>query len=118
MVLKINSLRAKTFPICRGKGGAEIGADIIFHSDKSEYMKKLFFDDIRTPEMVYDTTEATDFIVVTNYVDFVQYIKQNGLPEFISFDNDLGLDENEKWPQMDMQLQSGWSMRANRIYKI
>ena len=44
--------------------------------------------------MVYDTTEATDFIVVRNYVDFVQYIKQDGLPEFISFDNDLGLDEN------------------------
>ena len=25
---------------------------------------------------------------------FFKYIKQNGLPEFNSFDNDLGLDEN------------------------
>ncbi|WP_037319715.1 cyclic-phosphate processing receiver domain-containing protein [Salegentibacter sp. Hel_I_6] len=57
-------------------------------------MKKLFLDDIRTPEMVYDTIEAKDFIVVRNYADFVKYIKQNGLPDFISFDNDLGLDEN------------------------
>lgn len=57
-------------------------------------MKKLFLDDIRTPEMVYNKTVATDFVVVRNYVDFLKYIKQNGLPEFISFDNDLGLDEN------------------------
>ena len=55
---------------------------------------KLFLDDIRTPEMVYDKTEAKDFIVVRNYTDFVKYIKQNGIPDFISFDNDLGLDEN------------------------
>lgn len=44
--------------------------------------------------MVYDTIEAKDFIVVRNYADFVKYIKQNGLPDFISFDNDLGLDES------------------------
>ena len=57
-------------------------------------MKKLFLDDIRIPKMVYDTIEAKDFIVVRNYADFVKYIKQNGIPDFISFDNDLGLDEN------------------------
>jgi len=57
-------------------------------------MKKLFLDDIRTSEMIYDTTEAADFVVIRNYADFVKYIKQNGLPEFISFDNDLGLGEN------------------------
>lgn len=57
-------------------------------------MKKLFLDDIRTPEMVYNSNEAKDFIVIRNYADFVKYIKQNGLPDFISFDNDLGLDEN------------------------
>ncbi|OEY72836.1 cyclic-phosphate processing receiver domain-containing protein [Salegentibacter salarius] len=57
-------------------------------------MKKLFLDDIRIPKMVYDTIEAKDFIVVRNYADFVKYIKQNGLPDFISFDNDLGLDES------------------------
>ena len=57
-------------------------------------MKKLFLDDIRTPDMVYDKTVATDFVVVRNYAEFVNYIKQNGIPEFISFDNDLGLDKN------------------------
>lgn len=56
-------------------------------------MKKLFLDDIRTIEMVYDKSEVEHFDVVRTYKDFVSYIKQNGLPEFISFDNDLGLNE-------------------------
>lgn len=57
-------------------------------------MKKVFLDDIRTPEMVYNKTVAKDFIVVRNYADFIKYFQENGLPEFISFDNDLGLDED------------------------
>ena len=57
-------------------------------------MKKLFLDDIRTPEIVYNSNEAKDFIVIRNYSDFIKYIQKNGLPEFISFDNDLELDES------------------------
>ena len=59
-------------------------------------MKKLFLDDIRTPEMVYESTEAKKFVVVRSYADFVTYIKDNGLPPLISFDNDLGLDKSGK----------------------
>lgn len=59
-------------------------------------MKKLFLDDIRTVEMVYEASEVSNFDVVRNYDDFVSYIKSNGLPDFISFDNDLGLDANEE----------------------
>lgn len=59
-------------------------------------MRKLFLDDIRTVEMIYDNTEANSFDVVRSYGDFVSYIKSNGLPDFISFDNDLGLDANEE----------------------
>ena len=45
-------------------------------------MKKLYLDDLRvTPE---------GFDRVYNYADFVEYITQNGLPDFISFDHDLG----------------------------
>lgn len=54
----------------------------------------LFLDDIRTIEMVYHPSRKNDFIIVRNYNDFVQYIQDNGLPSYISFDNDLGLDEN------------------------
>lgn len=57
-------------------------------------MKKLFLDDLRTINMVYDKSMESEFDIVRNYHDFVKYIKTNGLPEFISFDNDLGLDSN------------------------
>lgn len=55
---------------------------------------KLFLDDIRTVEMVYKNITGQDFVVVRNFNDFKSTIKQRGLPEFISFDNDLGLDTN------------------------
>ncbi len=59
-------------------------------------MKKLFLDDIRTVEMIYDKSMIAEFDIVRTYDEFLNYIKSNGLPEFISFDNDLGLDKNGK----------------------
>jgi hypothetical protein len=57
-------------------------------------MKKLFLDDIRTIDMVYDKSMESEFDIVRTYEDFVDYILKNGLPDFISFDNDLGLGED------------------------
>lgn len=51
----------------------------------------LFLDDLRTVDMVYQNSEDYNFVVVRSYHDFVAYIQQHGLPQFISFDNDLGL---------------------------
>lgn len=86
-------------------------------------MKKLFLDDVRTIEMVYDKSEETDFDIVRNFDAFVNYIKTNGLPEFISFDNDLGLDSEgnlapdgyaaAKW----LVYESGLDLR-NLNYKV
>ncbi len=59
-------------------------------------MRKLFLDDLRTVDMIYDQSEVDGFDVLRTYDDFVSYIKLNGLPHFISFDNDLGLDSNEE----------------------
>lgn len=56
-------------------------------------MKKLFLDDLRSINMVYDASREGEFDIVRTYVAFVEYIQTHGLPEFISFDNDLGLDE-------------------------
>lgn len=56
---------------------------------------KLFLDDIRDVKMVYKNLTDEDFVIVRNFEDFKQVIIENGLPELISFDNDLGLDENE-----------------------
>jgi len=45
-------------------------------------MKKLYLDDLRsTPE---------NFDRVYSYEEFPAFIKENGLPDFISFDHDLG----------------------------
>ena len=57
-------------------------------------MKKLFLDDIRSIEMVYEKSIVNEFDIVRNFWEFVEYIKTKGLPDFISFDNDLGEDEN------------------------
>lgn len=60
-------------------------------------MKRLFLDDLRTVDMIYDKSEVDGFDVVRNYNEFVSYIKSNGLPDFISFDNDLGLDAHDEF---------------------
>ncbi|MBX0335537.1 hypothetical protein K3G39_20085 [Pontibacter sp. HSC-14F20] len=52
----------------------------------------LFLDDIRTVDMVYSNMAESDFFIVRNFEDFKSVIREKGLPDFISFDNDLGLD--------------------------
>lgn len=54
----------------------------------------LFLDDLRHVKMVYPDREESEFVIVRDYQDFVNTIQRNGLPCFISFDNDLGLLEN------------------------
>ena len=56
--------------------------------------RRLFLDDIRSVEMVYPKTFESEFDIVRSYDDFVRYINKYGLPDFISFDNDLGLDND------------------------
>lgn len=55
---------------------------------------KLFLDDIREPELIYKTEKNSDFVIVRSFDEFKSVISERGLPEFISFDNDLGLDQN------------------------
>ena len=56
-------------------------------------MKRLFLDDIREVEWIYGQETAEEFEVVRSYAEFVNYVMKNGLPDFISFDNDLGMDD-------------------------
>jgi hypothetical protein len=50
-------------------------------------MSKLYLDDIRTP--------ADDsFLIVRSFDEAVRFVIENGVPEFISFDHDLGIDDN------------------------
>jgi hypothetical protein len=54
---------------------------------------KLFLDDIRFVKDVFTHLQETEFIIARSYTGFVSEIKSRGLPAFISFDNDLGADE-------------------------
>lgn len=46
---------------------------------------KLYLDDIRNPK---DDT----FIIVRSFDEAVEFVKKYGIPEYISFDHDLGVD--------------------------
>lgn len=61
------------------------------HDDERGQVFRLFLDDLRTVEMVYPDADPADFVIVRNYEDFVSSILLRGRPDFISFDNDLGL---------------------------
>ena len=52
-----------------------------------ENLKKLYLDDIRNP--VND-----NYIIVRSYHEAVQYIKNNNIPNYISFAHDLGINED------------------------
>lgn len=51
-------------------------------------MKKcLYLDDVRIPQN--NPADHEPWIIIRNYDDFVNYIKENGIPGLISFDHDL-----------------------------
>lgn len=47
----------------------------------------LYLDDVRTP--VETLSGYKPWVVVRNYDEFVTWISENGVPDFISFDHDL-----------------------------
>ncbi len=51
---------------------------------------KLFLDDIREPFWIYDSYK--EWVVVKNKEEFIKIITNKGIPDVISFDNDLGVD--------------------------
>lgn len=68
---------------------------------KEETVKKyLFLDDVRSPEQAYlwgdnatltakSGVPAWKWDIVRSYEEFVKYIDTNGIPDVVSFDNDL-----------------------------
>ena len=47
---------------------------------------KMFLDDIRVPKNDYD-------VIVRSFEEAINFVNENGIPTFISFDHDLGCDE-------------------------
>lgn len=59
---------------------------------KTETSYKMFLDDLRDVNQYYPNEE---FIVCRTYQEAVDYVKEHGIPSFVSFDHDLGDTENE-----------------------
>lgn len=65
-------------------------------------MSALFLDDIRQPRdvLLYRSPPESELYalgnwqIVRNFQEFTDYIEQSGLPDLISFDHDLGMDED------------------------
>ena len=62
-------------------------------------MKKLFLDDLRTIDMVYPNFNPNDWKIATTYFEFIRLITQLGMPQYISFDHDLGLESVDRFGQ-------------------
>ncbi|AFC21569.1 nudix hydrolase [Cronobacter phage vB_CsaM_GAP32] len=59
---------------------------------KTDTSYKMFLDDLRDVNQYYPNEE---FVVCRTYQEAVEYVKQHGIPAFVSFDHDLGDTENE-----------------------
>lgn len=49
--------------------------------------KALYLDDVRTPTQ--NIKDHEDWAIVRSYEEFVQWIENNGIPHYVSFDHDL-----------------------------
>lgn len=64
-------------------------------------MYKLFLDDIRDPEDVFQYMMHPvylindEWIIVRSYDEFVKTIQEKGIPDVLSMDHDLGLEHYE-----------------------
>lgn len=53
----------------------------------------LFLDDIRIPSQVkWVDIPAANWVIVRSFEEFVKMIEKKGVPYFVSFDHDLGID--------------------------
>jgi hypothetical protein len=55
---------------------------------------KLFLDDVRMPSFIYPETNDSEWVIARDVDEFKAIVEDMGVPEFISFDNDLGSHEN------------------------
>jgi hypothetical protein len=87
-------------------------------------MKRLFLDDLRVPldcpkahYMSYRKIDLRiyheEWYVVRSHGQFVKWIEENGLPDLISFDHDLGDDSNLKGV---LPIEEWFDLENNREY--
>lgn len=61
---------------------------------------KVFLDDERSPEFLerfgFTRSEYVDMVVVRSSAKMIEHVKEHGVPTYISFDHDLGGDDNAR----------------------
>lgn len=69
---------------------------------------KVFLDDLRVPTDIYPNAKEGEWTVIRTMDDFKTFIDKFGVPSFVSFDNDLGGEEEGKglvkWMVFDKML--------------
>jgi hypothetical protein len=75
--------------------------------------KALYLDDVRTPTK--DIPGYEPWIVVRNYEEFVKYITDNEIPDYISFDHDLGEEHMNDYALQVSKM--GWQAPDYENYK-
>ena len=78
--------------------------------DKSNY--SLFLDDERYPvKVTWVTLPLVEWTIVRNYKQFVEKISTDGLPNFITFDHDLG---PEHYNDFDLGRDGKWFINYDK----
>lgn len=73
----------------------------------------LYLDDQRTP--VNQLPGYKPWVVVRNYNEFVNYIQEYGVPDFISWDHDLCKEHMEDY--FEQVVRMGWQAPSYHLYK-
>jgi hypothetical protein len=77
----------------------------LFDLSRDGSVEALFLDDCRTPA----PSAHFKWVIVRTHVEFCRFIRQRGLPAFISFDHDLGeeairIGADADWKEFDYSL--------------
>ncbi len=79
---------------------------------------KIFLDDIRMPTDIYPNTDNNEWIIVRNLTDFKDLIETRGVPDYISFDNDLGKTLEEGKDAAKWMVFEKWLNISNMDFKV
>ena len=75
-------------------------------------MYKLFLDDIRDPLKLYPDQE---WVIARTYQEFIDIIIDKGVPDEVSFDNDLG-EEMEGYDALKWMVNNDIRTRVYRVH--
>ena len=79
---------------------------------------RIFLDDLRIPTDIYPTTQNEDWVIIRNLTDFKNTIEKDGIPFYISFDNDLGDTMEEGKDAVKWMVYEKWLDISNMDFLV